>query len=382
MATLSLVKCLTYPSSKKRQRLRDFGIRLGDLETGPHNAITDVPDVRVGHTTVSFGDGAFEPGVGPARTGVTVVVPHGGDLFDERVSASVYAWNGCGVVTGLDWVKESGMLEGPIFLTNTYSVGTVYDAALTWMISNHPNSGISEESYLPVVGECYDGTLNDVQGRHVKPEHVLSALSSAHVGRVTEGAVGGGTGMICYQFKGGIGTSSRLLSGKLEGYTLGVLVNSNHGLRGQLRIAGIPVGKLIADNLVEKKVDGSICIVVATDAPLNPLQLERVAKRAIMGLARTGATANNGSGDFVIAFSTTRKTYRQDNHAQVNLAEIQGDQINQVFQASVDATEEAVLNSILMAETTVGRNGNTAYALPLGRLKTIIDRYKELLDDP
>jgi D-aminopeptidase len=286
------------------------------------------------------------------------------------------------VVTGLDWVKESGMLEGPIFLTNTYSVGTVYDAALTWMIDNHPKSGISEESYLPVVGECYDGILNDLQGRHVKAEHVFSALASANGGKVAEGAVGGGTGMICYQFKGGIGTSSRLLGGRLEGYTVGVLVNSNHGLRSQLRIAGIPVGKLIPDNLVEKKVDGSICIVVATDAPLNPLQLERVAKRSIMGLARTGATANNGSGDFVIAFSTTRKTYRNDAHGQVNLAEIQGDEINRLFHACVDATEEAVLNSVLMAKTTVGINGNTAYALPIGRLKTIIDRYKELLDDP
>ncbi|HEY9788344.1 MAG TPA: P1 family peptidase, partial [Candidatus Obscuribacterales bacterium] len=273
----------------KRARPRQLGLSIGSLTAGAHNAITDVPGVKVGHATIVAGEGALEPGKGPVRTGVTAVLPHSGDIWNQRVTAGAFVLNGNGCVTGLDWIKELGLIDGPILLTNTLSVGAVYDAAVAWMLERYPDIGITDDTYIPIVGECDDGSLNDIRGRHVKQEHVFAALNSASSGPVAEGGVGAGTGMISYRFKGGIGTSSRVLSEADGGYTLGVLVNCNHGDRHQLKIDGVPVGKLLSEKLSSAFRDGSICIVVATDAPLNSQQLERIAKRAAMGLARTGA---------------------------------------------------------------------------------------------
>lgn len=356
-----------------RRRLRDLGLAIGLYPAGRHNAITDVRGVNVGHSTVKFGQGALNPGNGPARTGVTAIVP--GDVWNERVSAGAFVLNGNGSMTGLDWVKESGLLEGPILLTNTHSVGTAYEGALTWMMGKHPQMGIEEDTYLPVVGECDDSSLNDIRGRHVKEEHVLAALDSATSGPVAEGAVGAGSGMICYDFKGGIGTSSRVLEADEGGFTVGVLVNCNHGDRRQLRVDGVPVGRLIPEDLATEHREGSICIIVATDAPMNALQLERLAKRAALGLARTGAIAQNESGDFVLAFSTTRKLNRHEDRTVLNVPEINADCINPLFEAVAEATEEAVLNALFMADTVVGRDNNVAHALPIDRTLNILRQH-------
>ncbi len=346
-----------------RRRLRDLGLAIGLYPAGRHNAITDVRGVNVGHSTVKFGQGALNPGNGPARTGVTAIVP--GDVWNERVSAGAFVLNGNGSMTGLDWVKESGLLEGPILLTNTLSVGGVYDATISWMLRNVPELGITDDTYLPVVGECDDSALNDIRGRHVKEEHVFKALDEARTGAVAEGAVGAGTGMSCYDFKGGIGTASRRLSDEDGGYTVGALVNCNHGDREQLLIAGVPVGQHLETEMASLHREGSICIIVATDAPLSPTLLRRLAKRAALGLARTGAVANHGSGDFVIAFSTTRKVNRKDESPVLNLSEVNMDCIDPLFEATAEAVEEAVINALFMAETTVGRDGNVSHELPV-----------------
>ncbi len=365
----------TSGKSSGRRRLRDLGLAMGVIAPGPLNAITDVEGVKVGHTTLRSGEGSLKPGVGPVRTGVTAILPHSGDLWNDRVSASAFVLNGNGVVTGLDWVKESGTLEGPILLTNTLSVGAVYDAAITWMLNKYPDIGVEDDTYLPVVGECDDSSLNDIRGRHVKAEHVLSALDNAKAGPVEEGAVGAGTGMICYEFKGGIGTASRRLSTEDGGFTVGVLVNCNHGDRHQLRVDGAPVGAELPEDPATEHREGSICIVVATDAPLNARQLERVAKRAALGLARTGAIAQTDSGDFVVAFSTGRKVARNLESIVNALPEVDDQFINPLFEATVEATEEAIINAVFMAETTVGRDGNVAPALPLDRACEILRRH-------
>jgi D-aminopeptidase len=281
--------------------------------------------------------------------------------------------NGNGEVTGISWVKESGFLEGPVLLTNTMNVPTVANGAISWMLSRYPAIGVDDDTYLPVVGECDDSSLNDAQGRHVKEEHVLAALTQARSGPVAEGAVGAGTGMICYDWKGGIGTSSRLLPKSEGGFTVGVLVNCNHGDREELRIKGVEVGRLIGEDKADQHREGSICIIVATDAPLNPLQLERLAKRACLGLARTGANAHNESGDFVLAFSTGRRVARNASRKVASRKEVNPDHINPLFKAVADATEEAVLNALFMAETTVGRDGIAAPALPVDRVLKLID---------
>lgn len=359
--------------TRSRRRLRDLGLALGIYPAGSNNAITDVAGVTVGHTTVKFGEGDLVAGKGPARTGVTAIVP--ADVWNKRVSAGAFVLNGNGSMTGLDWVKESGLLEGPILLTNTHSVGTAYDGALTWMMRKHPQMGIDEDTYLPVIGECDDSSLNDIRGRHVKEEHVLAALDNAASGRVAEGAVGAGTGMSCYDFKGGIGTSSRVLPKDEGGFTVGVLVNCNHGDRYQLRVDGVPVGRLIPEDMSTQHREGSICIIVATDAPMNALQLERLSKRAALGLARTGATAHNESGDFVLAFSTTRRFNREEEEVVLNVPELNVDYINPLFEAVAEATEEAVLNALFMAETVVGRDGNVAHALPIDKCLDILRRH-------
>lgn len=361
-----------------RKRMRELGMSLGVFAPGPVNAITDVAGVRVGHTTLKEGEGALVPGAGPVRTGVTAIIPHGGDIWNERVSAGAFVLNGNGSLTGLDWVRESGALEGPILLTNTLSVGTVYDAAVRWMLARYPDIGIEDDTYLPVVGECDDSSLNDIRGLHVKAEHVYAALDGADSGLCAEGAVGAGTGMICYDFKGGIGTSSRVLPSDDGAFTVGVLVNCNHGDRHQLRVDGVPVGSLIPEDPATEHREGSIVIVVATDAPLNSRQLERLARRAAMGLARTGAVAQNDSGDFVIAFSTGRKLSRQLTDKVNHLPELDDQFINPLFEATAEATEEAVLNALFKAETTTGRDGNIAHALPVERVLDLMRRHGRL----
>jgi len=357
-----------------RQRLRDLGVRFGSLPTGPNNAITDVGGVLVGQTTLNSGTGALQPGKGPVRTGVTAIIPHPGDLWNDRVTANCFVLNGNGAMTGLDWVKESGFLEGPILLTNTLSVGTVYDATVTWMLRRYAQIG-NEDTCLPVVGECDDSTLNDIRGRHVKEEHVLAALDSARGGAVEEGSVGAGTGMIGFEFKGGIGSSSRIVMEGKTSFTVGVLVNCNCGDRRELLIDGVPVGKFLRDYHPSAHAEGSIVIVVATDAPLNSLELERLAKRAALGLARTGAIAHNGSGDIIIAFSTTRRVPRDHKATTIALPEVNIEHIDPLFQAAVEATEESVINSMCMADTMVGRDGNTAPALPTEKCLDILRQH-------
>jgi len=348
-----------------RKRARDWGVKIGVHNPGAHNAITDVDGVKVGHVTLNHGDGALKPGSGPVRTGVTAIVPHGGDIWNQRCSAASFVLNGNGCVTGLDWMAESGLLEGPILLTNTLSVGRVYDALISWMLERYPEIGVSDDTYLPVVGECDDSVLNDIRGRHVSEEHVFKALEQAAGGVVAEGAVGAGTGMSCYDFKGGIGTASRKLSAEDGGYTVGALVNCNHGDRGQLLIDGVPVGRHLETEMATVHREGSICIVVATDAPLSPLLLERLSKRAALGLARTGAVANHGSGDFVVSFSTTRKLDRKDTSPVLNLPEINMNYVDVLFEATAEAVEEAVINALFMAATTIGRDGNMSHELPV-----------------
>ena len=357
----------------RRCRLRELGIVTGVLPTGPHNAITDA-GVLVGHTTLISGDGELVPGKGPVRTGVTVIVPHPGDVWNVRASAGSFVLNGNGSVTGLDWIQESGMLDGPIALTNTHSVGDVYSGMVRWLIRKHPQIGITDDTYLPVVGECDDSPLNDIQGFHVKPEHVMAALDTAAGGDVAEGTVGGGTGMTCYEFKGGIGTSSRVVEVGDKKYTVGVLVNCNHGGREQLKVMGVPVGRILDAEMATEHTEGSIVMIVATDAPLSGRQLNRVARRAVMGLALTGSTANNSSGDFVVAFSNGRLVPR-DEQAVRTLPELSDDFITPLFQATVEATEEAVFNALCMATTVVGRDGNISPALPLDRLVEIMREY-------
>lgn len=359
------------PPSNGRCRLRDLGVKPGVLPTGPNNAITDA-GVLVGHTTLISGEGALVPGQGPVRTGVTVLIPHGGDLWKHRPSAGSFVLNGNGCVTGLDWMKEAGLFEGPIGLTNTHSVGDVYKGIISWMQNKYPDIGITDDTTLPVVAECDDSALNDIRGFHVKPEHVHAALDSAKGGVVPEGAVGAGTGMTSFQFKGGVGTSSRVVQVGDRSYTIGVLVNCNHAKRPQLTIAGVPVGiALENEQLASRSTEGSIVIIVATDAPLSPRQCERIARRAAMGLALTGATANTTSGDFVIAFSNTRLIPRES-EGVLSLPELSDGGMNPLFQGTVEATAEAVWNALCMAETVVGRDGNTSPALPLDRVRELL----------
>jgi D-aminopeptidase len=362
--------------TEKRCRVRDLGVTIGQIKTGKFNAITDVPGVRVGHETVSFGKGKLKPSRGPARTGVTAIMPQTGTNWQSRVTAGTFVLNGNGLVTGFDLVNTWGLLEGPILLTNTLNLWKVGDAAVDWMIAKHPDLGDTEDTYIPIVGECDDSSLNDIQGRHVRARHVCKALDNARSGPVAEGDVGAGKGMICYDFKGGIGTSSRKLSTEYGGYTVGVLVNCNQGSRHQLKFAGFDLGKHIPEDIADEHSEGSICIVVATDAPLNPLQLQNLAKRAALGLARTGSSAAYSSGDFVIAFSTGRKISRSRKRRVIARPELQDARISSLYEAAAEATEEAILNALCMANTVVGRDGNRAVALPLVRTVEILKRHK------
>jgi D-aminopeptidase len=362
--------------AQQRARARDLGVPF-EGQPGPLNAITDVAGVAVGHCTLVRGEGQLEAGSGPVRTGITAILPRGALTTDTPVFAGWFALNGNGEMTGTAWLEESGFLEGPIMLTNTHSVGVVRDAVIAWRVKQ---GGADASGYwwsLPVVAETWDGYLNDINGFHVRPEHVFAALEQARGGPVPEGNVGGGTGMICHEFKGGIGTSSR----RTARGTVGVLVQANHGLRRQLRIAGVPVGTEIGDGLPQAaaagglaREAGSIIIVVATDAPLLPHQLKRLARRAGLGVARCGAVSGNGSGDIFIAFSTANAEAAKPSGLS-QLTTLGNEDLDPLFEATVQATEEAIVNALVAAETMTGVDGHRVVALPHQRLRELLVRY-------
>ncbi len=362
-----------------RPRARDLGIVPGFLSPGPFNAITDVVGVRVGHTTLIQGEGALVPGVGPIRTGVTAIIPHDGDIFHEKPTAAIVRINGFGEVTNSEQVHEMGVMEGPILITNTHNVPRVADAVIDWMFDRYPQMGISGWGISPVVAETHDGLLNDIRGRHVHREHVYQALDSAHDGPVEEGAIGGGTGMICYGFKGGIGTASRRLDPSDGGYTVGVLVQANFGSRRYLTVTGVPVGRELEHygQEITRPTNGSIIVVLATDAPMTHRQLTRLGMRAGLGIARTGTIGGNTSGDFVIAYSATRRRHYPSDARTYTLDQVVEDSplINHLFAAAVEATEEAILNALFKATTMTGRDNLTVHALPVPETVEIMNRY-------
>jgi D-aminopeptidase len=371
---------VTIPST--RRRARDLGITIGALPTGPHNAITDVEGVRVGHTTLISGEGPLVVGQGPVRTGVTVVLPHAGNVGQEPIFAGSHVLNGNGEMTGLIWVNESGLLTSPVAITNTHSVGVVRDAIIAYDIQHGGGTSLDASWSLPVVAETYDGVLNDINGLHVKPDHVFAAFDQASDEPVAEGCVGGGTGMIAHGFKGGIGTSSRVLPPGKGGWTVGVLVQANHGQRRLLRVDGVPVGQMIGPDEVPLPWQmpaagtGSIIVLVATDAPLLPTQCRRLAQRATLGIARTGGLGENSSGDIFLAWSTANRGRYQPTRPGVPLdvQMLHHDALTPLFEAVADATEEAIVNALCMATTTTGIDGRTAHALPLDRLQAIMHR--------
>ena len=363
-------------------RARDLGVPFSG-SPGPLNAITDVAGVTVGHTTLISGDGPLEVGTGPVRTGVTVVHPRG-KTYDPAF-AGWYALNGNGEMTGTTWVEESGFLEGPVVITNTHSVGVARDATIEWQYENDLFDPLPDDPdvfwSLPVVGETYDGDLNDINGFHVTKAHVKEALESAVSGPVEEGNVGGGTGMICHAFKGGIGTASRLVRVYDEEYTLGVLVQANYGTRESLTIAGVPVGVEIPDLMPGfrpgDKDTGSIIVVVATDAPLLPHQLKRIARRVPIGISKVGGYASNSSGDIFIAFSTANSGAATREHP-VDARMLPNDVLSPLFLATAQATEEAIVNALVAAETMVGINGHTVHELPHDRLIELLQKYNRV----
>ncbi len=356
-------------------RLRELGVTPGLLSPGSHNAITDVPGVRVGHTTLITGEGPLLPGEGPVRTGVTAILPHGGNLFAQKVVAAVQTLNGYGKAAGFEQVRELGVIETPIVLTNTLNVGSTVDAVISAMLRANPEIGITTSTVNAVVGECNDGFLNDIQGRHVRAKHVWHSIERAAAGPVTEGNVGAGTGTSCFGFKGGIGSASRQ-TGK---YTVGALAQTNFGSRPHLTMLGVPVGQHFADRLLPASPPGpgSIMIVLGTDAPLSSRQLGRLARRAAFGLARTGSISSNGSGDFVVAFTTAHPRPHSPAGTVEPVTRIPDEAhavIDGLFLAVVEAVEEAILNALLMADTMTGRDGNTLYALPAEEVRRLLHR--------
>jgi D-aminopeptidase len=373
--TLLLLCATNLTFGQAKPRARDLGVPF-DGTPGANNAITDVKSVEVGHTTLISGSGKLKVGEGPVRTGVTAVLPRGKASHDA-VFGAWFTLNGNGEMTGTTWVEDSGFIDGPIMITNTHSVGVVRDAVIAWKVKRGEPDMEGYWWSLPVVAETWDGYLNDINGFHVKPEHAFHALDSAHGGPVEEGNVGGGTGMICNEFKGGIGTASRVLEAKSGGYTVGVLVQCNYGDREQLRIAGIPVGREIPEHTVLKDDVGSIIIVVATDAPLIPTQLKRIARRASLGLGRNGSYSGDGSGDIFIAFSTANPGTAGSKGVH-DLKMLANEQLDPLFLATVQATEEAVVNAMVAAETMTGINDRTVIALPHDRLREVLKKYNRL----
>jgi L-aminopeptidase/D-esterase-like protein len=401
----ALVLCL--PGSIFAQdgpRARDLGIPF-DGEPGPLNAITDVAGVEVGHVTLIEGEGALVVGQGPVRTGVTAILPRG-KAAGDTVFAGWYSLNSNGEMTGTLWIEQSGVLEGPVLITNTHSVGVVRDAVIAWMMKHRPNFVFA----LPVVAETYDGVLNDTNGFHVEPEHALAALDGAASGPVAEGNVGGGTGMVCHWFKGGIGTASRRLPESEGGYTVGVLVQCNYGSRQELSIAGVPVGRALGETYMpcfppgsrssqawfseypfvcgESSIGtadsdegfGSIIVVVATDAPLLPHQLDRVAARVALGVGRMGGKGENSSGDIFLAFSTANRSVGETREV-VSVNMLPNDAIDPIFYATVQATEEAIVNALVAAETMEGVDGFRMYELPEDRVREILREHGRLIEE-
>jgi D-aminopeptidase len=366
-----------------KPRARDLGVPF-DGVPGALNAITDVPGVTVGHTTLISGEGKLVIGKGPVRTGVTAILPRGMDSMNKSVFAGWFSQNGNGEMTGTTWVEESGFLEGPIMITNTHSVGLVRDAVIQWRVAHGKPDPTGYWWSLPVVAETWDGWLNDINGFHVKSEDAFHAIDSAKSGPVDEGNVGGGTGMVCNEFKGGIGTSSRKVTTKVGGYTVGVLVQCNYGSRPYLRIAGVPVGKEIPEDRAYASASfneldrGSIIVVVATDAPLLAHQLKRLARRVSLGLGRDGSISGNGSGDIFIAFSNANAGADVDDRL-ANLQMLPNDLIEPLFAATVQATEEAVINAMVAAETMTGIENHRVIALPHDRLREVLKKYNQLV---
>ncbi len=353
-----------------RQRLRDLGIKLGEFPPGPYNAITDVPGILVGHTTLIYD----EPRM--ARTGVTVIAPRDGDIYRDQCYGAYHAFNGNGEMTGVHWLAESGLIGAPIALTNTHQVGLVRDALVAYETQKYADN----QWLLPIVAETYDGWLNDINGFHLTQAHVFAALATAQGGPVAEGNVGGGTGMMCHWFKGGIGTASRQVTLASGAYTVGALVQANYGTRHHLRVDGVPVGQLIDTDKVPAprpihKADGSIIVVVATDAPLLPQQCKRLAQRATVGLARVGGTGYNGSGDIFLAFATGNHVPLHS-ETPVPIHMLPNHQMDPLFDATAEAVEESILNALCAAETMTGFQGHTAYALPLNELQRIMHAYR------
>ena len=383
--TFALMAAMTTGAQQSQQqsqkpRARALGVPFNGTP-GPYNAITDVAGVEVGHVTLNSGSGKLVRGKGPVRTGVTAIMPRGKNV-GERVFAAWTALNGNGEMTGAAWVEESGHLGTPILITNTHSVGTVRDAVIEWNANRGTAEGYSGDFSLPLVTETWDGFLNDINGFHVKKEHVFQVLDHTSGGPVAEGNVGGGTGMITHRFKGGIGTSSRVLKPEDGGYTVGVLVQANYGRRELLHIAGVPVGREIADLLPTKGAPedgtGSIIVVVATDAPLLPHQLKRIARRAGLGVGVVGGRGENTSGDLFIAFSTANaENSKVEGIARVEM--LPNERISPLFTATVDATEEAIVNALVAAETMKGIDGNTVHALPHDRLREVLRKYGRLV---
>jgi len=362
-----------------RARLRDLGFGLGRFPVGTWNAITDVPGVRVGHTTIIQGEGKLEVGKGPVRTGVTAILPHP-DVFSDRVLAGSFVLNGAGEVSGLTQVVEWGLLETPILLTNTMAVGKVSDAAVKWMTRRFPKIGTDEDVVIPLVGECDDSWLNDAVGRHVRSEHVYRAIEQAASGPVPEGSVGAGTGLITCDFKAGIGTSSRRVDIEGDVHTVGILVQSNFGVMRSLRVDGAPVGEALEPQFGEprrEKNAGSIITIIATDAPLLSPQLVRVCKRAALGIGRCGSFAAHGSGEIVVAFSTANVVPRVASKMTAKLEVLLDEACDPLYEAIVECTEEAIVNALCMADEMQGPTGHVAPALPLDRLSAILKRYRQ-----
>jgi D-aminopeptidase len=376
----TLLKAQESPHAKPRAR--DIGVPFDGIP-GPLNAITDVSGVTVGHTTLISGDGKLQVGKGPVRTGVTAILPRGKDTMLNPVFAGWWSLNGNGEMTGTTWVEESGFLEGPVMITNTHSVGVVRDAVIQWRVNHGQPDPTGYWWSLPVVAETWDGWLNDINGFHVKAEDAFHAIDSAHGGPIEEGNVGGGTGMVCNEFKGGIGTSSRRFEIKEVNYTVGVLVQCNYGRRQNLRIAGVPVGQEIAGDPGYASASfsgterGSIIVVVATDAPLLAHQLKRLARRVSLGLGRDGSTSGNGSGDIFIAFSTANTGAAAADHV-VDLKMLPNDLLEPIFASTVQATEEAVINAMIAAETMTGIENHKVIALPHDKLREVLKKYNRL----
>jgi D-aminopeptidase len=382
IAVVASVLAANY-SMAAQPRARDLGVPfLG--APGALNAITDVAGVEVGHTKLVADSGKLQVGKGPVRTGVTAVLPRGKASPKEPVFAAWFAQNGNGEMTGTAWVEESGLLWGPVMVTNTHSVGVVRDAVIAWSLARY-QVDLGDLWSLPVVAETWDGWLNDINGFHVRPEHVFAALDNAKTGAVAEGNVGGGTGMICYEFKGGIGTASRIVADESGKYAIGVLVQANFGHRFQLMVAGVPVGAEIKDDATAANIDiahrgdeaGSIIVVVATDAPMLPHQLKRIARRASMGIARTGGTAGNGSGDIFVAFSTANVgAGSPDGLPSIRM--LPNERLTPFFQATAEATEESIINALVAAQTMTGVDDHRVIALPQDRLVALLRKYNRL----